>query len=167
MKQTVRFKLVLTPAQQRLLLETMHAFNAACNAIGEQVFAAQTTNIFALQERTAGMLHEQFRLPPRLAFQAIFTTCERYKRRQQVKPVFQEEEAIVVDEQIASFHGLTRISLLTIAGRMLVPFLIQRARLQRARRATRQTAYGQATLQYGDGQFFLEVTLESSSAVIG
>lgn len=159
MKQTVQFKLVLTPAQHQTLLETLHTFNAACNFLGEQVFAAQTTNIFELQERTEEQLREQFRLPPHLTFRAIFSTCERYKRRRQSKPAFQAEEAIAVDEQIASFQGLTRLSLLTLAGRVQVPFLVQHAR-----RASKQAIHGQTFLLYSDGHFFLEVTLESSQS---
>ena len=162
MKQTIHLKLVLTPAQHQILLETLHTFNAACNFIGEQLFAAQTTSIFEAQERTADRLREQFHLPPHLAFRAIFLTCERYQRGRQSKPVFQEDEAIIIDEQIASFQGLTRLSLLTIAGRMHVSFL-----LQRTRRAPRRAVHGRAILHYGNGQFSLEVTLDASSAVIG
>jgi putative transposase len=157
MKQTIQFKLILTPAQHQALLETLHTFNAACNFLGEQVFAAQTTNVFELQERTEEKLREQFKLPPHLTFRAIFSTCERYKRRRQSKPVFHTEEAIVIDEQIASFQGLTRLSLLTIAGRMQVSFLVQHVR-----RASKQAIHGQTFLRYSEGHFFLEVTLESS-----
>ncbi len=160
MKQTLHLRLVPTPAQQQALLETMHAFNAACTYLAEQAFAAQTANIFELQARAGGALREQFKLPLRLAFRAIFTICERYERNQRVKPAFPAEASMLIDEQIVSFQGITQVSLLTISGRLQMPFLVERAR-----RAAGRAVRGQTALRYQAGQFFLAVTLEADGIV--
>ena len=63
---------------------------------------------------------------------------------------------MVYDERVMSFKGLTTVSLLTLTGRVLVPFLIggyQTARMESIK--------GQADLLYRTGIFYLAVTLDT------
>ncbi len=50
MKQTMLLKLAPSPEQSNALLETVHAFNDACNAIAEVAYAEQLANKFELQK---------------------------------------------------------------------------------------------------------------------
>ena len=155
MKQTMLLKLVPTSEQHRALLETMHAFNAACNAIAEVAFSLKSANKFALQKQVYARLRAEFGLPAQMAIRAISKTSEAYKRDKSIQPTFRPEGAIVYDERVMSFKGLTQVSLVTLAGRVLIPFLIggyQEARLQ--------AIQGQADLLYRNGRFFLAVTLD-------
>ncbi len=148
-------KLAPTPEQHRALLETMHAFNAACNAVAEEAFARKSANKFELQKYIYARLRAEFRLPAQLAIRAISKTSEVYKRDKKIKPTFRAEGAIVYDQRVMSFKGLNQVSLLTLAGRVLVPFRIgeyQEARLD--------SILGQADLIYRNGVFSLAVTLE-------
>jgi putative transposase len=155
MKQTMLLKLAPTPEPHRALLETMHAFNAACNAVAEEAFALRSTNKFELQKHTYGRLRAEFGLPAQLAIRAISKTSEASKRDKSIKPTFRPEGAIVYDQRVLSFKGLNQVSLVTLSGRVLVPFLI--GGYQEARLAAIQ---GQADLIYRNGVFFLAVTLE-------
>ncbi|HEY7350616.1 MAG TPA: RNA-guided endonuclease TnpB family protein [Ktedonobacterales bacterium] len=149
-------KLAPAPSQHRALLDVMHAFNAACNAVAEEAFTLKSANKFALQKHVYARLRAEFRLPAQLAIRAISKTSEVYKRDKAIKPAFRPEGAIVYDQRVMSFKGLNQVSLLTRAGRVLVPFLIggyQEARLQ--------AIQGQADLIYRNGVFFLAVTLEA------
>jgi putative transposase len=155
MKQTMLLKLAPTEDQHRTLLDTMHAFNAACNYIAEQAFAAQVANKFELQKMTYGELRTTYHLAAQLAIRAISKAADVYKRDKSIKPTFKPEGAIVYDGRVMSFKGLATVSLLTIAGRLLVPFRVggyQEARMDRIK--------GQADLIYRNGVFSLAVTLD-------
>ena len=155
MKQTMLLKLAPTPEQAQALLDTMHTFNAACNSIAAQAFESQVANKFELQKMTYGELRTSYHLPAQLAIRAISKTTDVYKRDKSIKPTFKPEGAIVYDERVMSFKGLTTVSLLTLQGRVLVPFRMggyQASRLGSIK--------GQADLIYRKGIFSLAVTLE-------
>jgi putative transposase len=155
MKQTMLLKLAPTEEQRRALLDTMHAFNAACNYIAEQAFEAQVANKFELQKMTYGELRTTYKLAAQLAIRAISKVTEVYKRDKSIKPSFRPEGAIVYDERVMSFKGLTTVSILTIHGRVLVAFRMggyQQSRLESIK--------GQADLIYRKGTFYLAVTLD-------
>src|SRR2546422_9140604 len=79
MKQTMLLKLAPTEEQHQALLETMHAFNAACNSLAEQAFEAQVANKFELQKMVYATLRATYHLPAQLAIRAISKTSEVYK----------------------------------------------------------------------------------------
>jgi putative transposase len=155
MKQTILLKLAPSPEQHTALLDTMHAFNDACNAIVETAFAEQLANKFKLQKLVYVDIRKHFGLSSQLAIRAISKAADTYKRDKSIKPLFRREGAITYDERLMSFKGLNEVSLLTLQGRVLVPFRIggyQQARLDSIK--------GQADLLYRHGTFFLAVTLD-------
>jgi len=155
MKQTMLLKLLPTKEQRQALLETMHAFNAAANHVASVAFAEKTANKFELQRRVYGELRTTYKLAAQLAIRAISKASEAYKRDKSIQPAFKPESALIYDERIMSFKGLLTVSLLTIHGRVLVPFQVgayQQARLDAIK--------GQADLIYRTGMFYLAVTLE-------
>ena len=155
MKQTMLLKLAPTPEQHQALLETMHAFNAACTYIAEQAFEAQVANKFELQKMCYGTLRAEYKLAAQLAIRAISKVTDTYKRDKSIQPTFRPEGALVYDERVMSFKGLNTVSLLTLSGRVLVPFRIGGYQASR-----RDHIKGQADLLYRKGIFFLAVTLE-------
>jgi putative transposase len=155
MKQTMLLKLVPTEEQHHALLETMHAFNEACTYVVEIAYHRQSANKFELQKLVYRELRTTYKLAAQLAIRAISKASEAYKRDKSIKPSFRPEGAIVYDERVMSFKGLLSVSLLTISGRVLVPFRIggyQASRLDQIK--------GQADLLYRNGTFFLAVTLD-------
>jgi IS605 OrfB family transposase len=155
MKQTMVLKLAPTPEQHAALLETLHTFNDACNYAAEIAYATRTSNKFELQKLVYAPLRLQYKLPAQMAIRAISKTVEAYKRDKSIKPEFRPEGAIVYDPRIMSFKGWEHVSLLTLQGRVLVPFRFgayQQTRLGAIR--------GQADLLYRDGRFYLAVTLD-------
>jgi putative transposase len=134
MKQTMLLKLNPTPEQHQALLDTMHAFNAACNYVASVAFAEKTANKFELQKVVYGELRTTYKLASQLAIRAISKASEAYKRDKSIQPTFKLEGAIVYDERVMSFKGWLSVSLLTLSGRVLVPFRIggyQQERLDR------------------------------------
>lgn len=155
MRQSVHCTLVTTSEQHQALLDLFHTFNAACTYIAEQVNATRNMSIFAIQEVTAGTLIQQFHLPLALALRAIFTTYAAYKLHPRGKLTFPPERFLLVDERIVAFQGLGRVSILTLAGRMSLPFLIERTR-----RVSQQSTPGETRLNYRNGRFSLTMTLD-------
>src|SRR6266496_2397403 len=99
MKQTMLLKLVPTEDQHHALLETMHAFNAACNYVAEIAFREKSANKFALQKVVYGELRTTYQLAAQLAIRAISKAAEAYKREKSIQPTFKPEGAIDYDER--------------------------------------------------------------------
>src|SRR2546421_3337304 len=155
MKQTMLLKLAPSPEQSNALLETVHAFNDACNAIAEVAYAEQLANKFELQKLIYADIRNLYGLSSQLTIRAISKVVDSYKRDKSIKPTFRREGAVTYDERVMALKGLTEVSLLTLHGRVLVPFRIggyQEARLDAIK--------GQADLLYRKGIWYLAVTLD-------
>src|SRR6266699_6191747 len=155
MKQTMLLKLAPTTEQARVLLDTMHAFNEAANYVASVAFAEKTADKFSLQKLVYGELRTTYKLAAQLAIRCISKASEAYKRDKSIQPTFRPEGALVYDERVMSFKGLLTVSLLTVQGRVLVPFQVggyQQARMDAIK--------GQADLIYRKGIFYLAVTLD-------
>ena len=93
-----------------------------------------------------------------MTIRAIAKVVEVYKRDKTIQPRFRPHGAMVYDERICSFPAADRVSLLTLDGRIVVPFRFgayATAMLARKR--------GQADLLYrkGTDTFFLAVTVDA------
>src|SRR5260370_31289472 len=124
MKQTMLLKLIPTTEQHQALLETMHAFNQAADYVASVAFAEHSANKFALQKLVYGELRTTYKLPAQLAIRAISKASEAYKRDKSIQPSFRPEGAIVYDPSAIALKGLNTVSLITLAGRVLVPFRV-------------------------------------------
>src|SRR5215813_2853038 len=149
MKQTLLVKLAPTPEQHASLLRTLETVNAACNHIAGTAFAERCANKIELQKRVYYDIREQFGLSSQMTIRAISKVSEAYKRDKAQQPHFRPHGAMVYDERICSFPRIDRASLLTLDGRMEVPFRFGSyadGMLQRTR--------GQADLLYRKNTFF-------------
>ncbi len=148
-------KLAPTTEQHQALLETMHTFNDAANYVAEIAFDEQSADKFKLQKVVYGELRTTYKLPSQLAIRCISKASEAYKRDKSIKPSFRPDGAVVYDPRVMAFKGLNRVSLVTLQGRVIVPFRIggyQESRMEQIK--------GQADLLYRNGVFYLAVTLE-------
>jgi len=158
MKQTVLVKLAPTLEQHASLLRTLEAFNAACNAVAEVAFAHHLANKIELQKLVYYDIRQHFGLSAQMAIRAIAKAVEAYKRDKKIKPSFRSHGAMVYDERIYNFPTADRVSLLTLDGRVIVPFrfgVYAEGMLQRRR--------GQCDLLYRKrtATFFLAVTVDA------
>jgi putative transposase len=87
---------------------------------------------------------------------AIKNVCDAYKRNKNTRVRIRKHAAIVYDQRTMSFKGIDRVSLLTLTGRVIVPFVL--GDYQRKRFTLRK---GQADLVLrDDGKWFLLVTVD-------
>ncbi len=154
-KLTAQVKLLPTSEQRTALLSTMERFNAACDWIAGVAFAAGCASKKVLQERHYREIRERFSLSSQMAIRAIAKVCEVYKRDRSIQPTFRPRGSIVYDPRILSFQPGDRVSILTLNGRMELPFQVggpHRALLEGNR--------GQADLILRKGRWYLYVTVE-------
>jgi len=155
MKQVIVVKLEPSAEQSASLIETMQAFNSGCGYVAAVAFEKRQANKIALQPFVYGTLRADFGLSSQMAIRCIAKTVEAYKRDKNIQPTFDPMGAIVLDDRLMSFKGLSHVSLLTLQGRILVPMrygAYQAARIDRAK--------GQADLVFRGGRFYLHLTID-------
>jgi IS605 OrfB family transposase len=157
MKQTLLVKLAPTPEEHAALLRTLETFNAACNAIADVAYEHRVANKLRLQPLVYYHLRQRFGLSSQMVIRAIAKVSEAYKRDRTVKPTFRAHGAMTYDQRICSFPTPDRVSLLTLDGRVVVPFRFgayAEGMLQRTR--------GQCDLLYRKRSetFFLAITVD-------
>ena len=132
----------------RLCLTPCTPLTQAATSVAEIAFAEKTANKFELQKLVYGELRHSSptSLAAQLAIRCISKASEAYKRDKSIQPTFRPEGALVYDERVMSFKGLTTVSLLTLSGRVLVPFLIGSYQASRM-----GSIKGQADLLYRNG----------------
>ncbi len=75
-------------------------------------------------------------------------TVEADKRDKRIQPTFNPQGAIAYDPRVMAFKSLTTVSLLTLHGRLLVPF-----RVGAYHAARMEAIHGQADLISRKGQW--------------
>jgi IS605 OrfB family transposase len=156
MKTTLQTKLLPSPEQHAQLLNTMHAFNAACTWIAEYAYKERCASKFVLQKALYQEIRQRFSLSAQLAIRAIAKVVETYKREKSQQVAFRPDGAVVYDKRILSFQGLEFASLMALSGRIIVPMQMgdyQRVQFSRAK--------GQADLVLVHGTFYLLITIDT------
>ena len=155
MNLTLMVKLQPTEEQARVLLETMERFNTACDAIAEVAFREKTANKIRLQKVVYAEVRSQFGLSAQMTVRAISKVCEAYKRDRKIQPKFKPRGSVPYDQRNMSWKGVDRVSLLTLHGREIIPFVFGRYQEQRLKNVR-----GQVELIYRDGTFFLAAVVD-------
>ena len=155
MKLVVQVKLLPDAEQAKALLAYMEAFNLAANRAAEVAFEAKVFSQPAIHYRCYRELRDTFGVSSQTAVRAIGKAVGCFSRDKTICPVFKPHGAVIYDERTFSFKGIDKVSLLTMGGRIIVPFVhgeYQKGKLHHLK--------GQADLVYRDGMFFLYCTAE-------
>ena len=152
---TLKAKLQPTMEQRLKLLRTMEQFNAACDDVSKEAYESKTFNKYRLQRQLYYRIRERYGLPAQLAIRAIGKVVESYKVERRHLHAFDPHGAMVYDQRIMSLHGLERVGLATIEGRVTVPLLVGAYGKPGQRRVR-----GQADLLIIGGEFYLCLVTE-------
>jgi len=155
MKFTLQIQLLPDSAQRKLLLDTMRAFNTAADYAAKIGFEAGVFSQPSIHYHCYYDMREKFGLSSQMAVRAIGKTVECFRRDKTKCPKFRPTGAMTYDQRLMSFKGLDRVSLLTLTGRQLIPFVMgdyQKARFDRLK--------GQCDLVFRDGKFFLLCSID-------
>src|SRR5262249_2076508 len=104
------------------LRATIERFNEAADWLAGVAFEPGPANKLLLQRTAYKDLRERFGLSAQMAIRCIAQVCEAYKRDKSIRPRFRPRAAMPFDQRMMSFKGLERVSLLTLTGRVLIPF---------------------------------------------
>lgn len=157
MKLSLQTQLFPNKEQSETLKETLKAFNSACSWLAEKAFALKCANKVELQQLFYYELKEKFNLSAQMTVRAIAQTVEAYKRDKTICPKFREYASMPYDQRMMSFKGVDKVSLLTLQGRIIVPFVMGKYQAEKF-----GNAKGQADLVFRerDGKWFLLVTVD-------
>ncbi|HEY7022815.1 MAG TPA: transposase [Ktedonobacterales bacterium] len=140
------------------LLRTLETFNAACNTIAAVAYEQRQANKIELQKLVYYDIRARFGLSSQMAIRAIAKVSEAYKRDKQIKPTFRAHGAMTYDQRICSYPVSDRVSLLTLEGRVVVPF-----RFGAYAEGMLQCTRGQCDLLYRkrSNTFFLAIAVDA------
>jgi len=144
-----------TGGQRQALLKTMERFNAACNEISQFAFHQKCFGKFNIQKHVYHDIKSKYGLSAQMVIRAISKVAESYKAEKKILHQFKEHGAIVYDQRILSYKGLSHVSLWTVETRQKIAMVLgdyQKARVDRIK--------GQADLVLIKGVFYLLATLE-------
>src|SRR5215813_11922165 len=122
MKLTLQIQLLPEKQLADQLKSTIEWFNAACSWLAEQAFEMKTANKITLQQHFYYDLRGRFGLSAQMAAICIRHVGGAYSRDKSVLPVFRPDAAMPYDSRILSFKGIDRVSILTLEGRIIIPF---------------------------------------------
>ncbi len=126
MKLTLQIQLLPDKQQAHQLKSTMERFNQACSWLAQQAFERKTANKITLQQSFYYELRQQFGLSAQMASICIRHVGGTYSRDKSILPVFRPNAAMPYDSRILSFKGVDRVSILTLEGRLIIPFVMGR-----------------------------------------
>lgn len=156
MKLTAQIQILPDPDQAARLLSTVERFNEAAGWIAGELFARRLTNKIEAQRILYATVREKFGLSSQMSILCLHRACEAYKRDKAIRPVFGKHAAITHDVRTMSFKGIDRVSLLTLGGRVVVPFILGAYQAERL-----NYPKGQADLvRRKNGKWFLIVTVD-------
>lgn len=154
MKLTLQIQLLPNADQKAILLTTMERFNEAATFAARAGFDAKVFSQPSVHKLAYREIRDRFGLSAQMAVRAIGKAVECFKRDKTVCPVFKPRGAVTYDERILGFKGLDKVSLWTMAGRMVLPLVYGEYQSERFDRIK-----GQCDLVYRGGKFYLFCTV--------
>jgi IS605 OrfB family transposase len=154
-KLVVQIKLLPDAGQAPALLAYMRAFNAAATEAARVGFENRVFSQPSIHKLCYRALRDTFGVSSQTAVRAIGKAVECFARDKTQCPVFKPLGAVTYDQRTFSFKGVDRVSLLTMGGRILVPYVAGDYFT-----GTLHALKGQADLVYRGGKFFLYCTAD-------
>lgn len=157
MHLTLQTQLLPDAESAAKLKATVERFNEAATWLAGIAFERKLANKFALQRLCYKELRERFGLPADTAIRCISQVCEAYRRDKTIQPAFRPHAAVPFSmSKNIGFKGVDRVSISTLVGRVIVPFVMGKYQEERF-----GWSKGQCDLVLRkDGKWFLLVTVD-------
>lgn len=157
MKLTLQTQLLPSSDHAVKLRATVERFNAAADWLAGIAFQRKLANKFALQKLCYTELRSRFGLPADTAIRCLAQVVETYKPDKNKRPRFRKHAAVPFSMgKNIGFKGPDRVSISTLEGRVVVPFVMGKYQEERF-----GWSRGQCDLVLRrDGQWFLLVTVD-------
>jgi putative transposase len=117
MVRTLTISLVPTGGQAAALLETIVAFNAACNYASGVAWESREFNNYRLRGLCYVTIRSQFGLPAQLAQHAIGKVAAAYKVSKKTRAEFRPHGAVTYDRRVFRLLGVSNVSMTLLSRR--------------------------------------------------
>jgi len=117
MIRTLTVSLRPTPEQAKALLNTMEAFNAACNYASTVAWESRTFRHYDLRKLCYYDVRARFGLTAQLAQHAIKKVADAYKVSKLKKAEFRPRGAVTYDARVMRLLGVSSVSMTVLHGR--------------------------------------------------
>ncbi len=154
---TAKLKILPTPSEDELLMDTMRTYSEACNYVSDYVFSTHDTNLRSLNRELYHAIRQKYSLPSQMAQSVLCTVVGRYKailtsEKQWIRPQFRTPQLdLVWNRDYSLVSGRTLFSVNTLKGRIKVGFCSCGVNLD--------GRFGTARLVYRHGKFFLHIPI--------
>ncbi len=157
MNITLQTQLLPDPESAAKLKATVERFNEAASWLAGVAFERKIANKFVLQKLCYAELRERFGLPADTAIRCIAQVVEAYKRDKDKRPKFRKHASVPFSMgKNIGFKGPDRVSISTLKGRVVVPYVMGKYQADRF-----GWSKGQCDLVLRkDGKWFLLVTVD-------
>ena len=157
MKLVLQTQLLPDTATATRLRETVERFNEACNWTAGVAFEHQCSRTFDLHKIAYRDIRDRFGLLADMTLRVLARVCDAFKRDKTIQPTFRKHAAMPYTMgRNVSFKGIDRVSISTLDGRVVVPFLMGKYQADRF-----SLKKGQSDLVLRkDGKWFLIVTVD-------
>ena len=157
MKLTLQTQLMPDRENASKLKAAVERFNEAATWLAGVAFERRLSNKFELQKLCYAELRKRFGLPADMAIRCISQVCEAYKRDKDKRPRFRKHAAVPYSMgKNIGFKGPDRVSISTLKGRVVVPYIMGKYQAERF-----GWSKGQCDLVLRkDGKWFLLVTVD-------
>jgi putative transposase len=122
-KLIAKLQLRTAPDDAALLRATLARANAACNYISAVAWQQQVFGQFALHRLVYADVRARFALSAQMAVRAIAKVADSYKLDRQRPRTFRPLGSIAYDDRILRFKPGDHVSLWTVTGRLILPFV--------------------------------------------
>lgn len=156
MKLTLQTQLLPDKQQAVQLKRTIERFNEAATWLAGKAFEIHSANKVKLQQLHYREVRKQVDLSAQMTVRCIAQVCEAYKRDKDIRPKFRKHASMPLDQRLMSFKGVDRVSILTLEGRVIVPFIMG---LYQRERFTNSKGQSDLVLRK-DSKWFLLVAVE-------
>ncbi|HZY98564.1 MAG TPA: hypothetical protein VFE36_03240, partial [Candidatus Baltobacteraceae bacterium] len=130
MQLSLQTQLLPDSDQTASLDATVRWFNAAADWLAGLAHANGCVDKYALQKRHYRELRDRFGLSSQVAVRAIAQVAGALRRDRSIRPRFRPAAAVPYDARILSRKG-NAVSILTLAGRTIVPFVCGKRQRER------------------------------------
>jgi putative transposase len=144
MVRTIVISLRPTSEQAKALLDTMDAFNAACNFVSRIAWETGTFRHYALRKRCYFDVRTRFGLTAQLAQHAIKKVADAYHVSKAKQAEFKPHGAVIYDARVLRLIGVSSVSIAVLHGREKIRLSVGGYQADRLRGAT----IGEADLVY-------------------
>jgi len=157
MSQIVKTKLDPTESDRIKLNQTMQDFNALCNDISPVAFNLGTANILEITKACYKPMRTKYaNMASQLIVRAIARVAGTLAQNKNVLPRFHPEDSVILDSKLLTFKYLDEVSIMTIEGRIRIPFS-----LVEYKPCNRKRPHGYTELYCDNHTFYLETVVKS------